>query len=239
MKRKPIKLAVFDIDGTVFRSSLLIELINGLVEYNVFPGIAKKELEKEYMAWLDRKGSYEDYLAKVIRIHLKYIKGCRKASVEEVAKEIVRRMKNRVYRYTRDLLKSLKDEGFRLVTISGSPAYIVSKFSRTLGFDAYFGSEYKITNGTFEDKVVNPEVFAEKDKVLLRYAAQRQLAVDWRRSIAVGDTESDIAMLKLVGHPLAFNPNMHLAAYAKKHNWEIVVERKDVIYDLGKFKFKK
>ena len=238
MAKPKEKLAIFDIDGTVFRSSLLIELINGLVKYNVFPGIAQKELEAEYLAWLDRRGSYEEYLAKVIKIHLKYIKGCRVDAVEVVANEVVKNMKNRVYRYTRDLIKSLKRKKYRLITISGSPAYIVSKFARTLGFDAAFGSEYLIQNGAFVDKVTNPEVFAGKDKVLKKFLADHNISPDLKKSVAVGDTESDIAMLKLVGRPLAFNPNLHLARYAKRHGWEIVVERKDVMYALKNFSFK-
>ncbi len=40
---KPI--AVFDLDGTFVRSSLLIELIRGLVISEVFPKLAEQEIE--------------------------------------------------------------------------------------------------------------------------------------------------------------------------------------------------
>ncbi|MBI2055454.1 MAG: hypothetical protein HYT42_01035 [Candidatus Sungbacteria bacterium] len=48
----------------------------------------------------------------------------------------------------------------------------------------------------------------------------------------MGDTESDVSFLKLVERPIAFNPSMKLYKYAKKRGWEVVVERKDVIYRL-------
>ena len=51
-------------------------------------------------------------------------------------------------------------------------------------------------------------------------------------SIGVGDSESDIAFLKLVERPICFNPNNKLYKYAKSHKWEVVVERKDVVYHL-------
>lgn len=51
-------------------------------------------------------------------------------------------------------------------------------------------------------------------------------------SIALGDTESDIPMLSMVERPICFNPNSVLYDDAKKRKWEIVVERKDVIYEL-------
>jgi len=232
-----VKLAIFDIDGTVFRSSLLIELINGLVEFGVFPGIAKKEMEKEYLAWLDRKGSYEDYINKVIKIHLKYIKGCRQDAVEEVAREVVSRERNRVYRYTRDLIKELRRKDFILVAISGSPQYIVSKFAEVAGFDYCFGSQYKIVNNIFTDEVINKEIFLDKAFVLNQFLKKENLAADLKNSLAVGDTEGDIAMLELVGRPIAFNPNTTLAVHAADKGWQIVVERKDAIYFLKDFSF--
>jgi HAD superfamily hydrolase (TIGR01490 family) len=231
------KLAIFDIDGTIFRSSLLIELINGLVEFGVFPGIAKKEMEKEYLAWLDRKGSYEEYINKVINIHLKYIKGCRRDAVEEVCREVARREKDRVYRFTRDLIKDLKKQQYLLVAISGSPTYIVSKFAKAAGFNEYFGSDYEVKNNIFTGKVLNKEIFLDKAYVLNKFLERSLIKADFVQSVAVGDTESDIAILGLVGRPIAFNPNTNLAVHAHNNDWQIVVERKDVIFDITDFNF--
>ncbi len=233
---KPLKLAVFDIDGTIFRSSLLIELINGLVDDGVLPLTAKKETEREYLAWLDRKGDYEKYIQKVIAIHLKYIAGKSVVEVDASVTQTTKRLRNRVYIYTRDLIKNLRHQGYYLVTISGSPTYIVSKFAKIMGFRAYFGSEYEIVDGKFTGKVLNLETFFKKSYVLKKYIKDKGLRVDFKNSIAVGDTESDIPMLGLVGRPKAFNPNGKLAKIAKKKGWPVIVERKDVIYKLEKFK---
>jgi phosphoserine phosphatase len=50
--------------------------------------------------------------------------------------------------------------------------------------------------------------------------------------VGVGDTESDISFLELVEKPICFNPNKRLYTYAKRNDWKVVVERKDVIYEL-------
>jgi len=236
-KPQKVKLALFDIDGTIFRSSLLIELINGLVNDGIFPQTAKREMEKEYLAWLDRKGGYEDYIKKVIAIHLKYIAGKSFVEINASAEHTVQFLKNRLYRYTRDLIKDLRAKNYHLITISGSPTYIVSKFAKIMGFNAFFGSEYEIKDGLFTGKVLNLETFYKKSYVLEQYIKKHSLQVDFKKSIAVGDTETDIAMLKLVGRPIAFNPNGQLAKVAKQFGYEIVVERKDVIYELKKFRF--
>jgi phosphoserine phosphatase len=73
--------------------------------------------------------------------------------------------------------------------------------------------------------------------VAKQVVAEQKLNVDWRNSIAVGDTETDIPLLGMVGKPIAFNPNFSLARVAKRRGWTIVVERKDVIYQLHKFNF--
>src|SRR6185369_255109 len=112
---KPTKLAVFDIDGTIFRSSLLIELSHALVDAGIFPQAAKKEIAKEYLAWLDRKGSYEAYINKVVKIYVKHIAGKNFNRANKTAQQVIEFQKDRVYRFTRDLIKKLKKQGYFLV----------------------------------------------------------------------------------------------------------------------------
>ncbi len=71
-----------------------------------------------------------------------------------------------------------------------------------------------------------------QDKAAIMRHAMKKFNGEYRGSVVVGDTESDIPMLKLAGKPIAFNPNQRLYRYAKKHGWKIVVERKDVIYEI-------
>ena len=47
----------------------------------------------------------------------------------------------------------------------------------------------------------------------------------------MGDTEGDIPMLSVVENPICFNPNAKLAEVARANGWDIVIERKDVIYE--------
>ncbi len=52
-------------------------------------------------------------------------------------------------------------------------------------------------------------------------------------SYGIGDTESDGSFLRLMRHPIAFNPNQNLKEQAEKEHWRIVVEKKDVIYEIS------
>lgn len=233
---KVTKLAIFDIDGTIFRSSLVIELSHALVDVGVFPPLAKKEISKEYLAWLDRKGSYEAYIDKVVKIYIKHIKGQRYTKVKRIAQNVIDYQKDRVYRFTRDLIKKLKSRGYFLVAISGSPSYIVEKYAKAIGFNLFFGTELEIKNGKFTGKVLSLDSAYNKAKIVKSLAA-KYASADLKKSLAVGDTQGDVPMLSLVGRPLAFNPNFQLAKIAKSRGWQIVVERKDVMYNIKKFEF--
>jgi phosphoserine phosphatase len=54
-----------------------------------------------------------------------------------------------------------------------------------------------------------------------------EAGLDLRDSVGVGDTLSDVGRT-----PIVFNPNRSLFETARQQNWSIVVERKDVIYNL-------
>lgn len=70
----------------------------------------------------------------------------------------------------------------------------------------------------------------DKAVILKRAVGKEGLAL--KGSVGVGDTESDIPFLKMVERPICFNPNKKLYRYAKRKGWPIVVERKDMIYNL-------
>lgn len=233
------KLAVFDIDGTIFRSSLVIELTNELVRKEIFPKKAVTEIESDYIAWLNREGGYEDYLRKVVEAYEKYIIDCREEDVMLAVDNVLNNERKKLYRYTRDLIKKLKKNNYFLFAISGSPGHILTSFAKGIGFDKYLGGYYEVVDGKFTGRQPFGNPAWNKKKTLEEFLEKHSNKFDLKSSIGVGDTESDIAFLKMVGHPIAFNPNKKLANYAKKKGWQIVVERKDVIYKLSDFKFTK
>jgi HAD superfamily hydrolase (TIGR01490 family) len=229
MAQKPV--AVFDIDGTVFRSSLFLELVEELIERNVFPPEVRHEYEREREEWLDRKGDYDAYVEKVIASFLLHIKGVSYENVANIAGEIIEAKKNRVYRYTRDLVQTLKKEGYFLLAISHSPFFVVEGFGYESGFDKVYGFFYETgPSGAFTGKVEDFDLIRNKAAVLQRAIRKENLTLEG--SVGVGDTESDIPMLELVERPIAFNPNAKLFEHAKKRGWHTVVERKDVVYEL-------
>ncbi|HAO81549.1 TPA: hypothetical protein DCQ82_02465 [Candidatus Veblenbacteria bacterium] len=226
--RRKSRLAVFDIDGTIFRSSLQRELIMALVRYNVFPAIVKKELEQNYFSWVNRQGNYEDYIMQVVRSYEKRIAGVSVEDVRRVAQIVISQQKSRVYTYTRQLIEKLRPT-HNLVAISGSPIEIVEEFNSHYKFDAVYGMTFQIHDERYTGEVLEIPI-RDKKAVLKKYLLEKNLKL--AGSVGVGDGESDASFLEIVSRPICFNPNKNLYKIAKKKGWEIVVERKDVIYNM-------
>jgi HAD superfamily hydrolase (TIGR01490 family) len=228
-EKRPV--AVFDIDGTVFRSSLLIELVDRMILRGVIPEEARTTYEKAQEDWMNRHGDYEPYIQKVVESFAKYIKGLPYGDVADIAGEIIEEKRNRTYRYTRDLIKELRDAGYFLLAISRSPKFIVDGFSYELGFHKSYGTFYATgASGRFTGEIEDEHVIMNKSATLTRAIEKENLTLI--RSIGVGDTESDISMLAMVEEPIAFNPNRGLYRHAQQHGWKTIVERKDVIYEI-------
>ncbi len=229
-QRAPV--AFFDIDGTVFRSSLFIELVEALVKEGVFPESARDQYEEPFHAWLNREGSYNDYIGSMVATFLEHIRGVHYGDMADLGRLVVAGHSKRVYRYTRDLIAELKTEGYYTVAISQSPKAILDEFCENYGFDKVYGRMYEIgPTDRFTGVVTDEHLIENKANIVNRFF-ERNPELTRVGSLAVGDTEGDISMLELVDRPICFNPNRVLYDTAKRMNWPVVVERKDVIYNL-------
>jgi HAD superfamily hydrolase (TIGR01490 family) len=225
------KVAIFDIDGTIFRSSLLIETTNALIAEGIFPARARRMYQRSFENWLNRKGEYGDYIADVVHVFDRYIAGVQKAAFLRVVRKVMAYQKHRVYRFTRDMIRQLRKRGFFLLAISHSPRDLVVEFTKHWGFDRVYGRMFELDDWKrFTGKILHADVINDKAAMLQVAVTKERLTL--KGSVGIGDSEGDIPMLKLVDRPICFNPNSLLYRYAKRKGWEIVVERKDVVYHL-------
>lgn len=225
------KVAIFDIDGTIFRSSLLIETTNALIAARIFPDHARRLYQRSFENWLNRKGEYGEYITDVVKVFDRYIAGVPHAVLLRVVRKVMADQKHRVYRYTRDMIQLLRKRGFYLIAISHSPRDLVVAFTRHWGFHRVYGRMFALdSRKRFTGEILRADVINDKAQIVRHAMAHEGLSL--RGSVGVGDSEADIPMLKLVDRPICFNPNGKLYRYAKRAGWEVVVERKDVVYTL-------
>jgi HAD superfamily hydrolase (TIGR01490 family) len=225
------KVAFFDIDGTVFRSSLLIELVDALIKEKVFPENAREIYQTSHDAWWNREGSYEMYVNDVITAFVTHLQGVHYGVLADVGRSVVDAQSKRVYRYTRDLIKDLKSKEYFVVAISQSPKTILDDFCASYGFDKVYGRMYELgPRDCFTGNVIDESLIKDKAAIIDRLITQGDFTLE--ESVGVGDTEGDIPLLLKVETPICFNPNMKLYEYARVKKWPIIVERKDVVYTI-------
>lgn len=223
-------VAVFDVDGTIFRSSLFIQLVERLIERGHIPADMHRAYRKEQDKWVNREGTYDDYIHAMVRASDKYFKGIFYGDFRDAAKYVVDAQWKRVYRYTRGLIKELKKEGYFLLAVSHSPKTILDFFCPKLGFDKAYGVVYQIgPQDRLTGEVTDQHIIFNKANTLKRAVEKENLTL--KGSIGVGDSESDIPFLEMVEKPICFNPSSKLYHHAKRNDWKVVVERKDVVYE--------
>lgn len=229
--------AFFDIDGTLYREGLITEVFKKLIKYEI---IEKKEwyskVKPKYQKWDKRMGNYDDYLLKMADIYVNAIKGLHKSQVEFIARQVVMQKGDRVYTYTRDRIRWHKERGHKIITISGSPLELVREMSIKHGFDDYRGAKYLLDgNELYTGEVVPMWDSVSKNKAINELVDKYD--IDLNSSYAYGDTAGDLSMFKAVRYPTCVNPTRELLNKVIedeqiKNRIKVVVERKDMVYDL-------
>lgn len=228
MKNK--KFAAFDIDGTIFRSGLYREIVYELLSLGQIPAEIVEDFSGLEIDWKKRRSDsafkqYEQAMAEAVGRVLPQIKI---ADFESAAERVLDRLGEYVYAYTRGLLSDLKKDGYLLIAISGSQEELVKRFADKYGFDIWVGQHYERGDTYFTGEII--KTHKNKDLILQRLADEHGL--DFSGSIAVGDSGGDIGMLSIVQNPIAFNPERELFKAARQNGWKIVIERKNMIYEL-------
>jgi len=229
MRAKKKSLAIFDIDGTIFRKNLQFELLEGLSYEGIFSRKSRDKIVEYYRDWLENKRSYESYRKILVKLYRREIRGCKEKEVKRVAKRVAAFHHGRLFLYTAKLFRKLKKTHFT-VAISGSPVEIVSEFNKFLNFDRAYGTVFELDQNGFYTGREEYAPVTDKSEILKELISGEGFSL--HNSYGIGDTDSDSSFLEMVEHPIAFNPDLSLKMKAERKNWKIVVERKDVIYEI-------
>lgn len=229
INRRPF--AAFDIDGTIIRWQLYHALADELARAGCLGAVDYETVRSARLKWKNRHDkdgfkTYEQILVNVVDASLTSISV---AQLQTACATVITQYKDQVYTYTRDLIKELQSKGYLLFAISASQSEIVQLLAEYYNFDDFGGSEYETANGFFTGK--KDILKSQRKPEYLKMLVEKHAAT-WQGSYAIGDSESDIPMLQTVERPIAFNPCRKLFEQAQSAGWPIVIERKNVIYQL-------
>jgi len=221
------KLAVFDLDGTLYDGQVWKALVGYLWQKGVNRGATAAYVARNmsryllYKAKLISRDTVWDRFAREI---MGMLGGLTTEAIHPLADDLHH---SHIVAHLDPRLLAEWDrfgrQGYQRIILSGSPTLLVAAIGRALGASAALGTEAEIRDGRLTGRVVGDLVHGKaKMKRLVDYIAQEGWGVDWRNSHAFGDSYTDLMVLSLVGHPYAVRPDAKLHAHAQAHGWRVL-----------------
>ncbi len=139
-----------------------------------------------------------------------------RAAAEEAADELMAV----VQPYAPGVIAEHREAGRVLVMATTSPAALVQPFADRLGMDVLVATRWSSRDGEYTGELDGDVVWGRgKLEAVRRWATDEQ--VDLRGSWAYSDSYYDAPLLAAVGHPVAVNPDLRLAALARLRGWPL------------------
>jgi phosphoserine phosphatase len=193
--RRPKRLIVFDVDGTLVDAEMIDELAKAA-------GVGGKVSEITSRAM---NGEIEFKQALKERV------GLLKGLPVEVLDSIVDNLD--VTPGAEELITALKSLGYKIALISGGFTQFVEKIKEKLAIDYVYANKLVIEDGKLTGEVVEPIIDAERKAELMQeIAAKENLLME--QVVAVGDGANDRFMLQNSGLGIALYPKAVLQKVA-------------------------
>jgi HAD superfamily hydrolase (TIGR01490 family) len=144
------------------------------------------------------------------------------AAIQELEAAVTPGLVSRVRPESRGLLAMHHEQERDTWIVSASPQILVEPLAASLGMTGAIGTRGEIVEGQFTGNLDGHFVYGEgKAASIEKLASDR--GYDLARCYAYSDSISDLPMLKLVGHPVAVNPDSRLLAEARSRGWPVVI----------------
>lgn len=114
-----------------------------------------------------------------------------------------------------------QEEGRRVYIVTAALQEMADLLARVLVFDGGLGSRLEVCDGRYTGRAGGPFNYREGKVAAMRELAERE-NIDLDASYAYSDSESDLPMLRAVGHAVVVNPDPELTRIARSEGWEIV-----------------
>jgi phosphoserine phosphatase len=193
--RKPKRLIVFDVDGTLIDAEMIDELAKAA-------GVGGKVSEITSRA-MNGEIDFKQALTK--RVHL--LRGLDVKILDSIVENLD------VTPGAEELIIELKALGYKIALISGGFTQFVEKIKQKLGIDYVYANKLVIRDGKLTGEVVEPIIDAKRKADLMREIADKENLL-MEQVVAVGDGANDRFMLQNSGLGIALYPKAVLQKVA-------------------------
>ena len=149
------------------------------------------------------------------------LEGVRVRDLQRLAPDVLAGVLPRLYPKMLQIAYDHQDAGRPIFICTAASQEMAELMAIVLTFDGAVGSVSEVRDGHYTGKAGGPFTYREGKAEAIRELARREdidLSVSW----AYSDSESDLPMLRLVGHPVAVNPDSELGRVARAEGWEVL-----------------
>jgi len=166
-------------------------------------------------------GSTDDRADEVRKRVGAMIEGVRVRDLQRLTPRVLAGVLPRLYPEMLQRAYDHQDAGLPVYILTAASQEMADLLAHVLVFDGGLGSRSEIVDGRYTGRPAGPFNYREgKVQSMLEVSARD--GVDLAASYAYSDSESDLPMLRAVGHAVVVNPDAMLRRIAEQEGWEII-----------------
>jgi HAD superfamily hydrolase (TIGR01490 family) len=167
------------------------------------------------------RGSTDQATDRVRREVGEMISGQRVVDLQRLAPKVLAGVLPRLYPQMLDVAHAHQDAGRPVYICTAASQEMADMLAHVLGFDGALGARSEVVDGRYTGRPAGPFTYREGKADAMRELAASQ-GIDLDASYAYSDSESDLPMLRAVGHPVVVNPDAELRRVAREEDWEVM-----------------
>ena len=212
--------AFFDLDKTLIEGSSAIHFGRAAYRHGL---ITRTQLARDLWANIRfRIEGSTDVGSEALRKRiLDAIAGTRVRDLERLGHEVLAGVLPRVYPEVLREAYEHQDAGRRVFIVTAASQEMAELMAHVLVFDGGIGTRSEVRDGVYTGRPEGPFTYRDGKAEAIRERAAEE-GIDLAESYAYSDSESDLPMLRVVGHPVAVNPDAALERIARQEGWRIM-----------------
>jgi HAD superfamily hydrolase (TIGR01490 family) len=212
--------AFFDLDKTLMEGSSAFHF--GRAAYRAGM-VSRRQLARD--AWANLKfrlnGSTDAGTDELRERILDSIAGQRVVDLARMGPDVLAGILPLLYREVLTEAYGHQDAGRRAYIVTAASQELADVLAHVLVLDGGIGMRSEVRDGVYTGRPAGPFTYREGKAEAIRQLAAAE-GIDLSESYAYSDSESDLPMMWVVGHPVAVNPDRALERVAREEGWRIM-----------------
>ncbi len=209
--------AFFDLDRTLIKEVSGTALVREAFRKNL---LSLTDITKALILSLEYRSGFYDPLTIVNRMTT-WVKGLHERTMNDMAAEVCEKvLLPSLFKSGKEEIRHHQDNNAGTVILSSSLTPVCLRIRDFLGIDDVICSDLEVFNGLYTGRSNGPLCFGAEKAIQLRKFCEINDSSP-EKSWYYGDSESDIPVMEVVGHPTCINPERRLRKMADRKNWKV------------------